>query len=252
MTSTLAPGAQAKAITNPATTSRFHEDIIAGLSANQKTIPSQWLYDEKGSKLFEEITRLPEYYPTRTETEILRSHADQLTSRINAEAVLIEYGAGASEKTRILLDQLPDLSAYVPIDVSEDFLAETAQDLRESYPGLKVEPVVADFLGDIKMPPLPENQRVGFFPGSTIGNLSDPEIHAFLIRAHRLIGGSGAFILGVDLRKPIDILIPAYDDAAGITAAFNLNLLHRANRELGADFEPSKFRHRSLWNESES
>ena len=169
------------------------------------------------------------------------------------EATLVEYGAGASVKTRILLDAASSLKAYAPIDVSEDFLQTTADALRQSYPELPVFPVVGDFLGDIVLPPgLPDGPRTGFFPGSTIGNLSNPDIIDFMVRARQLTGSHGKFVLGFDLRKSTDILIPAYDDAAGVTAAFNLNLLARANRELGTKFNPMAFRHEARWNAEHS
>lgn len=229
----------------------FEQAVIDGLLQKQKTLPCQWLYDQRGSELFEDITRLPEYYPTRTETWILKTNAADISARLGPNPVLIEYGAGASVKTRILLDHIDDLTAYIPIDVSSDFLLETADAVRKDYPGLDVHPVVADFLDDIPLPALPDDAtKTGFFPGSTIGNLSDLEIRHFLIRARKLLGTSGQFILGYDLRKSPDILIPAYDDSQGVTAAFNLNLLVRANNELGATFDVTQFQHEARWNDA--
>ncbi len=229
----------------------FARDLIDGLSSMPKSLPCQWLYDQRGSELFEAITELPEYYPTRTETKILAAHADRIMSAIGPQAALIEYGAGASIKTRILLDAADRLATYVPIDVSAEFLIQTADDLRQTYRDFAIQPVVANFLADITLPALPEHaSRTGFFPGSTIGNLSDVEIQHFLNSARQLLGASGHFILGYDLHKSADILIPAYDDAQGVTAAFNLNLLVRANRELGTDFDVTRFKHQAIWNEA--
>lgn len=230
--------------------SEFISDVLKGLTAQQKWLPCRWLYDERGSELFEAITHLPEYYLTRTETKILKHVAPQLANAIGSEAELIEYGAGASTKTRILLDNLPRLRSYVPIDVSETFLLQTAETLRVDYPDLTVRPVVADFLSPLYLPEYGPGRRVGFFPGSTIGNLSNEEIEQFLTQARQNLGPESLFILGYDRVKPLSILIPAYDDAAGVTAAFNLNLLQRINRELGADFDVSEFCHEARWNDA--
>lgn len=233
----------------PASNLSFLTDVIKGLSQEPKTLPCQWLYDTRGSELFEHITDLPEYYLTRTETAILNERAPDLATRLTANTALIEYGAGASVKTRILLDAAPNLSTYVPIDVSDDFLMETAAQLKHDYPALKICPVVGSFLN---VPPLPNTlpeERVGFFPGSTIGNLSDADILEFFRQSHQTLGPSAELILGFDLVKSLSILIPAYDDAAGVTAAFNMNLLTRINRELGADFDLSAFQHEAQWND---
>ncbi|MEQ9519284.1 MAG: L-histidine N(alpha)-methyltransferase [Parvibaculum sp.] len=231
----------------------FAADVLMGLSEAQKTIPCRWLYDTQGSQLFEAITVLPEYYPTRTETQILRARAPDIAALAGTGAKLVEYGAGASVKTRLLLDAMWSLRAYVPIDVSASFLAETAKQLEEDYPTLNIVPVVSDFLTPIDLPPLAgEGAKVGFFPGSTIGNLSDAEIADFFARAHRDLGVGALFVLGADLKKDETVLIPAYDDAAGVTARFNLNLLRRINRELGATFELDWFTHEARWNEKRS
>ncbi|MEM7727752.1 MAG: L-histidine N(alpha)-methyltransferase [Pseudomonadota bacterium] len=229
----------------------FLSDVLHGLSQPQKTLPCRWLYDAHGSALFERITALPEYYLTRLETKILKRIAPQLARAIGPDAVLVEYGAGASVKTRILLDAIGDLRAYVPIDVSEDFLLQTAVELRTDYPELDVRPVIGDFLSDVALPDVP-GRKVGFFPGSTIGNLSDEEIDTFLSRAVRMLGPDGMFVLGYDRVKPLSTLLPAYDDAQGVTADFNLNLLRRINRELGADFVLDGFRHEARWNADDS
>ncbi|MBG53616.1 MAG: L-histidine N(alpha)-methyltransferase [Rhodobiaceae bacterium] len=228
----------------------FAADVLMGLAASQKTIPCRWLYDTRGSELFEDITGLPEYYPTRTETKILQARADAIARLAGDGAQLIEYGAGASVKTRLLLDAMAGLHAYVPIDVSASFLAETARQLACDYPDLNIVPVVGDFLSPIELPALgAAGRKVGFFPGSTIGNLSDAEIADFFARARQDLGTGALFVLGADLKKDEAILIPAYDDAAGVTARFNLNLLRRINRELGATFELDWFSHEARWNE---
>lgn len=230
-------------------TARFRRDLLAGLTRSPKTASPKWFYDAEGSELFESITRLPEYYPTRQEAALLRRVAPDWASRFGAGAVLVEFGSGASEKTRIVLDAAPDLAAYVPIDISADALNAAARRIDASYPGLKVAPLVGDFL---HMAALPEGighgRRVGFFPGSTIGNLEPAEAEAFLTAARRQLGRGALFILGVDLVKAPEVLTAAYDDSAGVTAAFNRNLLVRANRELKAGFDIDSFVHRAVWN----
>lgn len=231
----------------------FRQDMIEGLSRRVKALPPKWFYDAEGSRLFEEITRLPEYYPTRQEAALLRRVAPEWAERFGPGAVLVELGSGASEKTRIVLDAAPDLAAYVPIDISPTALSEAAQRIRADYPGLKVLPVVGDF--EHLAPPPAEagpGRRIGFFPGSTIGNLT-PEAAVALLRSARQVLGEGSlFILGVDLVKSPEVLVAAYDDAQGVTAAFNRNLLVRANRDLGMDFEPEAFEHLALWNAEHS
>ncbi len=229
-------------------------DVLSGLSANPKVLSSRWLYDERGSQLFEDITQLREYYPTRTETAIFEAYADEMAAQAGANAVLVEYGAGAAVKTRILLDALEAPCAYAPLDISEEFLAGVAVGLRADYPALDIRPVAADFLTPTDLSGLPDcgGRRVGFFPGSTIGNLTNAQIVTFFSQARRTLGPDARFLLGADLKKSPDILIPAYDDAEGVTAAFNLNLLTRINRELGGDFDLSGFRHEARWNEAES
>ncbi|MEQ9146086.1 MAG: L-histidine N(alpha)-methyltransferase [Parvibaculaceae bacterium] len=232
----------------------FADDVLTGLSQPQKTVPCRWLYDERGSVLFEEITLLPEYYPTRTEAAILEACAADVASAAGPGATVVEYGAGASVKTRLLLDAMQDVHCYVPIDVSAEFLAESAARLEADYAGLQVVPVVSDFLSPIDLPAESEGPgpAVGFFPGSTVGNLTDEEIADFFERARRDLGDGASFVLGADLKKSADRLIPAYDDAAGVTAAFNLNLLARINRELGGTFDLTRFIHEARWNEARS
>ncbi len=230
----------------------FLRDVLNGLSEAQKTLPCQYFYDAAGSDLFEQITTLPEYYPTRTEIAILNAHAAEIATSLGEHVLMVEYGAGASTKTRILLDALQSPAGYVPIDVSEEFLLHTAQALRTDYPDLPVHPVVGDFMIRFGLPNESKGRPVGFFPGSTIGNLNDDDILRFMSSARDLLGDGSQFLIGVDLRKDADILVPAYDDAAGVTASFNLNLLTRINRELGADFDLSAFEHRAIWNDTAS
>ncbi len=231
----------------------FRQDMIDGLSRRAKALPPKWFYDAEGSRLFEEITRLTEYYPTRQEAALLRRVAPEWAGRFGPGAVLVELGSGASEKTRIVLDAAPDLAAYAPIDISPTALNEAAERICADYPGLKVLPVVGDF--EHLAPPPAEagpGRRIGFFPGSTIGNLT-PEAAVALLRSAREVLGEGSlFILGVDLVKSPDVLVAAYDDAQDVTAAFNRNLLIRANRELGMDFEPDAFAHVAVWNAEHS
>ena len=246
-------GAPEAAAMDDDATDAFRHDLIVGLSERQKTLPPKWFYDAEGSRLFEDITRLPEYYPTRQEAALLRRVGPLWAPRFGAAAVLVELGSGASEKTRLVLDAAPDLAAYVPIDISPAALGEAAGRIRADYPDLKVLPVVGDF--EHLSPPPSEagpGRRIGFFPGSTIGNLT-PDAAIRLLRSAREILGQGAlFILGVDLVKSPATLIAAYDDAQGVTAAFNRNVLVRANRELGADFDVPAFAHRAFWNGEQS
>lgn len=232
----------------------FLADVVGGLSRPRKTLPSRWLYDARGSELFEAITALPEYYPTRTETAIFQAHAHEMSAAVGPNVVLVEYGAGALVKTRLVLDALERVVAYVPLDISEDFLSAAAARLDADYPGLKVVPIAADFSEPVDLAGLglADGRRVGFFPGSTIGNLSDDEVVAFFRATRESLGKDASFLLGADLKKSPDILVPAYDDAAGVTAQFNLNLLARINRELGGDFNLSAFRHEARWNAAES
>lgn len=231
------------------TASEFGADLAAGLSRSPKVASPKWFYDAEGSELFEDITRLSEYYPTRQEAALLRDVAPDWAGRFGPGAVLVEYGSGASEKTRIVLDAVADLSAYVPIDISPDALDAAAARIREAYPNLTVAPMVGDFMAVDDLPEAARHgRRIGFFPGSTIGNLEPEAAVAFLTAARRLLGEDALFVLGIDLAKEPETLIAAYDDAQGVTAAFNRNLLVRANRELGADFDIDAFAHRALWN----
>ncbi|MCG8562304.1 MAG: L-histidine N(alpha)-methyltransferase [Hyphomicrobiales bacterium] len=227
----------------------FAEAVLDGLARDVKEIPCRFLYDARGSVLFEEITQLPEYYPTRTEIGLLESHAPDIAKRAGSGCALVEFGSGSSRKTGKLIDQLDDLAAYVPIDIAHEALSEAADRLTARNPDLTILPVHADFNQDVQLPgAVQEAPKLGFFPGSTIGNLTQDEAADFLNVAGDLLGPESAFVVGVDLKKDTDILIPAYDDAQGVTADFNLNLLHRINRELDGDFDVSQFAHEVIYN----
>jgi dimethylhistidine N-methyltransferase len=231
----------------------FRADVLAGLSQRQKTLPSRWLYDQRGSELFEEITRLDEYYLTRTETAILRLHAEEMAALCGEGAVLLEYGAGAAIKSEILIDALRTPRMYAPIDIAADFLAETVERFRDRFPDLPTRPIITDFTSDFDIPAdVPARPRAAFFPGSTLGNLLPPDAVALLRRMREHVGSSGKAIIGVDLRKDIQTLIAAYDDKQGVTAEFNLNLLVRINSKLDGDFALDAFAHQARWNERES
>jgi dimethylhistidine N-methyltransferase len=235
------------------TQNMFEDDVINGLSQVPKTIPCRWLYDERGSELFEDITVQPEYYPTRTETGILSQHAAEIAAHVGPYSTVVEYGAGASVKTRILIDALEELCTYIPIDISAEFLQTSAASLQEDYPDLNIEPVIADFLSTVDLPEKSGGgARVGFFPGSTIGNLERAEITGFMQRAREDLGAGAQFVLGADLKKDPNILIPAYDDSAGVTSEFNLNLLRRINGELDANFDVASFNHEARWNNDDA
>lgn len=227
----------------------FHADVVSGLSQPQKSIPPKYFYDEAGSELFDAICDLPEYYPTRTEAALLDRVAPLLAERLAGHDHLVEYGSGASRKTRIVIDALKGLKTYIPLDVSEEFLLSVAERLADDYPNLNVVPVVADFTGEMRLPrEINGNAKIGFFPGSTIGNLSPEGAISFLSAVRSSLGDGSAFILGADLVKSPATLLAAYNDKAGVTAKFNLNLLSRINRELGADFDLSGFAHDAVWN----
>ncbi len=230
---------------NQISTMGFVADVLAGLAADRKTLPPKYLYDAAGSELFGTICTLEEYYPARTETSILKTHADEMAAAIGAYAMVIEYGAGSMEKTRTLLDALVAPVAFVPVDISEAHLIAAAKDLRRSYPDLAVQQVVADFTKPVLLPvpPRPASRRVAFFPGSTIGNFDPDPTVAFLRSIGETVGSNGGLLIGIDLQKDEDRLLSAYDDAAGVTADFNLNLLTRINREMDGNFVLEQFRH---------
>ncbi|PZU11566.1 L-histidine N(alpha)-methyltransferase [Sphingomonas sp.] len=227
----------------------FLSDVLAGLAQGQKAIPARWFYDHRGSELFEEITRLPEYYPTRVETGLLEKHCPEVGRIVGAGRAVVEFGSGSSLKTPHLLRAIFP-AAYVPIDISGDFLRESVADLGQAFPALPVFPVEANFMGPVRLPAeIAGAAKLGFFPGSTIGNLV-PRSAVDLLRGMIDTLGIGAMLLiGMDRVKDEDVLVPAYDDAAGVTAAFDLNLLHRINRELGGDVPIDLFRHQARWND---
>ena len=233
--------------------SDFLAEAIAGLSSSPRTLPSKFFYDEWGAELFAQICELPEYYITRTETEILKRYAAEMAASIGANAELVGLGTGAGVKTRMLLQHLENPIAYVPVDISKQRLIESAEALSRVMPSLEILPVCADYVQRFKLPQpsrKPDHVAV-YFPGSTIGNLEPQAAKDFLRQICRVCGPSGGLIIGVDLQKPRAILEAAYNDSAGVTAQFNLNLLVRANRELGADFNLACWHHRALYNEHE-
>jgi dimethylhistidine N-methyltransferase len=227
----------------------FASAVIEGLSRPQKSLPCRFFYDARGSALFEDITRLPEYYPTRTEAAILTAHAAEMAQGVPAGGVLVEFGSGSSRKTEILLRELPQLAAYVSIDVSQSALDEATARLAARFPRLDVRPIAGDFSYPLALPAdLLAAPKTGFFPGSTIGNLTPVEAQRLLRVFRAVLAPGGRLIVGVDLKKDLDTLLPAYNDAAGVTAAFNLNLLARINREIGEAFDLAAFRHEAIYN----
>ena len=229
------------------------ELALHGLLATRKTLPPKLFYDDEGCRLFGEITRLPEYYPTRTEMALLHRVAPEFGRAVAPGSALIEYGGSDETKALVLLDACPGLTAYVPIDVAAGALAGIADRLRHTHPRLAVHPVTGDFLERLHLPEAVAGAaRTGFFPGSTIGNLDPAQAGRFLSTARHTLGPAARFLVGVDLRKAPATLVAAYDDAQGITAAFNLNLLHRLNRETAAEFDLAAFDHRACWNEAQS
>ncbi len=232
-------------------TSDFLDQAVAGLSSSPRTLPSKFFYDEQGSDLFQQICELPEYYVTRTETEILRQHGTEIAESIGDNAELVGFGTGAGVKTRMVLDHLENLIAYVPVDISKQRLTESAKALSREMPALEILPVCADYLQPFELPtPSRKPAHIAvYFPGSTIGNMQPEVARHFLTRVAQLCGHSGGLIIGVDLQKSRTVLEAAYNDSAGVTALFNLNMLVRANRELGADFELSQWQHRAIYNQ---
>src|SRR5271169_497410 len=229
-------------------TSAFGRDVVEDLSQHPKRLSPKYFYDATGSELFEQITVLPEYYPTRTELSILRDQGGAISAMIPAGAALVEFGAGSTTKVRLLLGECR-LGAYVPVDISGEFLNAQAQTLRADYPTLAIHPVTADFTAPFELPEaVREMPKVGFFPGSTLGNFEPGEACTFLKSARAILGKGGRMVIGVDLEKDERTLYDAYNDTAGVTARFNLNVLHRINRELGGDFDVGAFIHRAIYN----
>jgi len=248
----MTPRAQtARAIrSEPGSLDEFAEAVLKGLSAPRKRLPCQYFYDAVGSELFEEITRLEEYYPTRAETQILRAHAPRMAQPIGRNAVLVEFGSGSSRKTELMLAALAEPRAYVPIDVSASALSNARDRLEQRFFGLEIIPVNASFCAALRLPArvLP-HCKLGFFPGSTIGNFDPPDAGRLLMHFARVLGAPSRLIVGVDLDKDPRRLQAAYDDAKGVTARFNLNLLERINRELKGDFDVACFAHRAIYDQ---
>ena len=228
----------------------FRDAVLLGLSQQQKSLPSRFFYDQRGSELFERITELPEYYPTRTEIGLLKSYGSEIGKIIPPGAIVVEFGSGSSRKTELLLDALQRPSAYIPIEISAAALYPAARRVGRAFPGLGVHPILGGFhdLDGMKLP-LDDYFCLGFFPGSTIGNFTRTEAVLFLRSARRLLGNGAALLVGADLQKPLDILLPAYNDAEGVTAEFNLNMLARINRELSGAFDIGAFEHSAIYNE---
>ena len=227
----------------------FRADVLSGLAQDPKAIPARWLYDDAGSQLFEDITQLPEYYPTRAETEILTGKAEEFAKLIRPGSAVVEFGSGSSVKTPLLLSAIAP-AAYVPLDISGDFLRAAADDLAAKFPALPVHPVEADFMRRVELPAEIEGlPKLGFFPGSTIGNMVARTAVDLLRNMRETLGVGAQLLIGMDLIKDEDILIAAYDDAAGVTAAFNLNLIRRVNRELDGDIAEDALQHEARWND---
>ena len=230
-------------------TRQFREDVLAGLSAPVPAVSARWLYDHRGSELFDEITRLPSYYPTRTEMGIFHEIMPDVAARVPTGVVVVEFGAGSQTKTPILLEAVAP-AAYVPVDISGDYLEQSAADLQRSFPQIEVIPVVADFARPFHLPGgLEHLPKLGFFPGSTIGNFVPWSATDLLRQFRALLGPRSQLLIGMDRVKQVDRLIAAYDDPEGVTAEFTLNLLTRINRELGGDIPVDAFRHEARWND---
>lgn len=228
------------------------KEVLVGLSKSQKTIPPKFLYDKKGSEIFEQICNLPEYYPTRAETEIMKKYSREMAEMIGENALIIEPGSGSGEKVRFLLRELISPAGYVPIEISKDILLRMTEELGEEFPDLRVLPVCADFSEELDLPLTVESRtgrKIIYFPGSTIGNLSPSEAVHFLKKFGKMMEHNGGLIIGVDLKKDKESFELAYDDPQGVTANFNLNLLERLNREVDASFETRNFRHEAFYNE---
>ncbi len=229
------------------------QEVLHGMSLPQKSIPSKYFYDESGSKLFDEITELPEYYPTRTERKILEENIEEMASYLGEKILLIEPGSGSSTKTRILLSKMKSICCYIPIDISGEYLGKVAEDLRQEFPEKDIQPLAADYTQPFELPKIhTEARKVIFFPGSTIGNFDESTVARFFEVISGIAGEKGGMLIGVDLKKDIQILEEAYNDSKGITADFNKNMLLHLNREIGADFNPDIFIHKAVWVDEES
>ncbi len=227
----------------------FRADVLDGLAQAHKAIPARWLYDDVGSQLFEDITQLPEYYPTRSETEILKARANAIAEAVGRGRAVVEFGSGSSVKTPLLLEAI-DPAAYVPLDIAGDFLRASAKELGKKFPGLPVHPVEADFMRRVELPKAIEAMpKLGFFPGSTIGNMVARTAVDLLRSMRETLGVGAQLLIGMDLIKDSNVLEAAYDDAAGITAEFNRNLVRRVNRQLKGDIPLEALRHEARWND---
>jgi len=227
----------------------FLGDVVAGLSASRKTLPCKFFYDEVGSRIFDQICVMPEYYPTRTETALMRAKAAEMSAAIGPKAQVLEYGCGSIEKVRVLLDAMDDPASYIAVDISREHLRMAAETLAQDYPSIQVHAICTDFSQPFDVPPSqPDQRRVAFFPGSTIGNFEPSAAREFLLRIAAHVGPGGGLLIGADRKKDEAILHAAYNDGAGVTAAFNLNLLTRINAELGGNFDADAFRHEALYN----
>lgn len=246
------PGA-GRAILHCVEAGRFLQEVVEGLRSRPKRLPCKYFYDERGSDLFERICGLEEYYLTRTEIDIMERHASEMAAAVGPRCFLIEYGSGSARKTRLLLERLEAPRVYMPVDLSISALKQSAAAIADAHPALEVVPLLADYTGPVDIPRVgrPVARRVVYFPGSTIGNFTPPEAVSFLDRLRRVAGPAGGLLIGVDLKKEPRVLEAAYDDRRGVTAEFNLNLLRRINRELGADFRLERFRHRALYDARE-
>lgn len=240
------------ALAVPEFNDEMYRDVLSGLRADPPEIPAKYLYDDRGSRLFNQICDLDEYYLTDTEIELTKSHVDDIAARIGSRARLVELGAGSGLKTRILLEHLHDLAAYVPVDISTEELKRCARRLSEEYPDVDIHPVSADYTDSWTLPRNGfEGRTVFYYPGSTVGNFHPEQSRQFLRRMARLAGPRGAMVIGVDLHKDRDVLEAAYNDSQGVTAEFTLNLLRRINRECGADFQLEDFRHQAIYQEDQ-
>jgi len=231
---------------------QFLDDVLAGLNAERKTLNPKYFYDATGSQLFEQITALPEYYITRTETRLMRAIAVQIGEHCGAVRAIVEFGSGSGERSDILLSALPGVIRYIPIDVSEELLSATASVVESSYPHISVSSLIADFTAQLQLPSGTPEHRLGYFPGSTIGNFLPAEAISFLRNARKLLGATSKMLIGVDLAKSVDRLERAYDDSAGVTGRFNKNVLVRINEELGADFNLKNFAHQAFFDRRHS
>lgn len=226
------------------------EEVLTGLKQEQKMLPSKFFYDERGSQLFDEITELEEYYPTRTERKILEDNVGEIEEFLGERVLLVEPGSGSSSKTKILLKNMNNICCYIPMDISGDYLYKIADELRGEFPEISIIPLSADYTKPFELPESsPDARKVVFYPGSTIGNFKLEKVEQFLKVIHDIVEEDGAFLIGADLQKDIFVLEDAYNDSKGITADFNKNLLVHLNREIGTQFDTDLFEHRAIWNE---